>query len=131
MNETQPSESGSQDNDDSQTSSSSRDYVRRGVLPGVIAGLIIGPCATFGPFLFFGGQAADSFTFLFAYGLCCLFGLGLGLFNGAIGGAAGGYFSHRFGGPDTVRLGSAIGGAIVTGGVNVIVIAIMIATNFV
>jgi len=131
MNEIQASESGSQDSHDAQMGPSSWDYVRRGVVPGVITGLIIGPCATFVPFLFWGGQAADSFAFLFAYGLCCVFGLGLGLFNGAIGGAAGGYFSHRFGGPDTVRLGGAIGGAVVTGGINIMVIVVMIATNFV
>ena len=131
MNEIQPSESGPQDTHDSQIGSSSWDCTRRGLLSGLVAGLIIGPCATFIPFLFFGGQAADSFAFLFAYGMCCLFGLGLGLLNGAIGGTAGGYLSHRFGGLDKARLNGAIGGAVFTGAVNVIIIVIMMVTNFV
>ena len=131
MNEIQASESGPQDSHDLKVVSSSWDYIRRGVLPGLIAGLLIGPCATFIPYLLFGGQAADSFAFLFAYGLCCLFGFGLGLLNGAIGGAVGGYLSHRLGGLDKARLGGAIGGAVLTSAVNVIVIVIMMVTNFV
>jgi len=110
---------------------SSWDYVRRGLLPGLIAGFIIGPCTTFIPFLFFGGQNADSFAFLFVWGICCMFGLGLGLFNGAVGGAAGGYLSSRFGGLNMARIGGAIGGAVFTSVINVMVIAIMIATDFI
>ena len=131
MKELQSSEYDAQHDHGTQIGSSSWDYLRRGLVPGLIAGLIIGPCTTFIPFLFLGGQNADSFAFLFVWGICCMFGLGLGLFNGIVGGAVGGYLTSRFGELHTARIGGIIRGAMFTGGINVMVIAIMITTGFI
>ena len=106
-------------------------YARRGLLPGLIAGLVIGPCTTFVPFLFFGGQAVDSFAFLLVNGFICLVGLCLGPLNGAVGGAVGGYVSSRFNGINAARIGGVAGGIVLTTVINVVLVGIIIATNFI